>query len=136
MNETLWTLVFCALLFEAMTEACDPCTCRSTLDCTGRSADCEAKALTQVPTLPSDVCQLYLSRNKITTIKESDFNSLTNLKKLDLNHNSITSIDDNAFSNLTKLEKLFLDGNSINTIKNTAFIGLSNLKELLKEKLV
>ncbi|XP_062619970.1 asporin-like [Saccostrea cucullata] len=107
MNWTRWALVFCAFLFDSMIEACSPCTCKQSTKCSGQSADCRRKGLTEVPsTLPSDTCELDLRSNEITTIENTTFSSLTNLVYLTLHKNKITTIKNRTLTGLTNLVSL------------------------------
>ncbi|XP_062594205.1 biglycan-like [Saccostrea cucullata] len=107
MNWTLWALAFCAFLFDSMIEACTPCTCRRSVECSGQYADCRQESLTEVPsTLPIDTCFLNLYSNEFTTIENTTFSGLSNLEDLFLDGNRITTIEDNAFSGVTKLKTL------------------------------
>ena len=50
--------------------------------------------------------------------------SLTNLKELDLCYNKISTIEDKAFDVLVHLEKLNLGFNKLNSIKSIVDFGL------------
>ena len=64
-------------------------------------------------------------------LEPSDLSELTsNLKELSLAQNNISSLGANAFSRFTNLEQLSLWGNPITSLHGDAFDGLSSLKGL------
>ena len=70
---------------------------------------------------------LDLDNNAITSLHEDSFNGLTNLEDLNLRYNAITSLDEDIFDGLTNLEDLWLDYNAITSLDEDIFDGLTNL---------
>jgi Leucine-rich repeat (LRR) protein len=73
--------------------------------------------------------ELYLDSNTLTTIAPGSFDDLASLKLLDLNSNSLRRVE-GWFQNLYNLEALVINSNNINTIMPNAFSGLTNLRSL------
>ncbi|XP_062584986.1 leucine-rich repeat-containing protein 3B-like [Saccostrea cucullata] len=132
MNLVAWTLVFCVLMYEPVTEACpNTCVCGRTYICTGMTVDCTFRGFTEKPTyIPTDTCLLRLNSNKITTIQNNTFDGFQNLKILWLSSNRISIIQNNVFNGLPNLLELSLHSNKITTIQNNTFNGLQNLQQL------
>ncbi len=110
--------------------------------------------LTEVPEIPKEAKNVFLTSNKITHLKARAFSSLLQCSRLELWNNSISVIDEGAFTglgNLTylglqenqllkltqemfmplqKLEHLDVSFNNICTIEKGAFAGLYKLKKL------
>ena len=74
--------------------------------------------------------ELYLWCNQISTLDAIPFQGLTNLQRLNLEGNRITTLDANQFQGLTNLQRLDLEENQISTVDAHAFQGLTNLQEL------
>lgn len=64
-------------------------------------------------------------------IESHAFTSLTNLQELLLGQNSLSSIPVGLFLKLEKLKRLMLFSNNLATLDSNSFIGLKNLKHLL-----
>jgi Leucine-rich repeat (LRR) protein len=75
----------------------------------------------------SNILELYLSENKLTTIKQRTFNGLFNLQILHLNKNEIAEIEKNSFANLNQLKELKIVSNKIKKIKNEIFFRIESL---------
>ncbi|TRZ00082.1 hypothetical protein DNTS_004636 [Danionella cerebrum] len=103
--------------------------------------------LTQVPAgLPVSLLSLELASNRISHIREHDFQGLRNLLSLKIQgncqrcnnapfpcipcKNKSIDIHPRAFSDLGNLETLHLAGNSIMSIEPAWFANISNLREL------
>ncbi|XP_064084348.1 leucine-rich repeat-containing G-protein coupled receptor 5-like isoform X2 [Macrobrachium nipponense] len=76
---------------------------------------------------------LNLARNKISTLRGSDFNGLHNLLSLSLHQNDIATVDPASFAPLTQLQILDLTGNNLVEIPK-AILQCSTLKRILLEE--
>ncbi|XP_019641835.1 PREDICTED: insulin-like growth factor-binding protein complex acid labile subunit [Branchiostoma belcheri] len=76
--------------------------------------------------------ELYLTRNRLTTVRKDDFARLTKLKILWLYGNNITSegLDDGSFANLGNLVSLSLHDNLLTNFSTATFQGLPSLERL------
>uniref|UniRef100_H3BAI6 Toll like receptor 8 n=1 Tax=Latimeria chalumnae TaxID=7897 RepID=H3BAI6_LATCH len=100
--------------------------------------------ITRVPKmLPVSLRKLCLKANKIESVNQNDFETLTDLEALDLSENcprcfnapfpchtcekKSIQIHPNAFRNNTRLKKLFLASNSLTHIHSTWFANFSQL---------
>ncbi|KAJ6637071.1 Adhesion G protein-coupled receptor A3 [Pseudolycoriella hygida] len=83
-----------------------------------------------IDSIRSDIVNLDLSKNLISTIEPNDFVNFTSLKKLDLSDNSLRKIDASSFGEMLALEKLKLSYNLIVHIFQGAFDKLPMLKQL------
>ncbi|KAI8509718.1 hypothetical protein Bbelb_121460 [Branchiostoma belcheri] len=110
------------------------CSSSCSLDC-----DCSWRHLSSVPQdLPTDITQLDLGGNAITTLNQSDFLSLTagmfaglgNLGILWLHNNQLTSLPADIFVGIDNLWKLWLDRNWLTSLPVDIFVGIDNLEEL------
>ncbi len=79
----------------------------------------------------SNVVDLDLSRNLLTSVPSSIFEDVRNLRNLSLAHNPIQKIDASAFRHVTSLTKLDLSHCRIAVIATRAFEGIEFL-ELLR----
>jgi Leucine-rich repeat (LRR) protein len=77
---------------------------------------------------------LYLGRNKIKSIDEAAFSSLTELKWICLSGNEIEEIPHRIFRNNPKLEFIDLDKNKIKLLHPGLFAGLQCLSEIWLKK--
>ncbi|XP_078657025.1 uncharacterized protein LOC144903080 isoform X1 [Branchiostoma floridae x Branchiostoma belcheri] len=92
---------------------------------------CNRMDLTSVPQdLPTDITGLYLERNTITTLNQSDFSRYRSLRTLRLGSNQISTIHNNTFYSLTSLTGLDLNDNRLTTLPADIFEGLGNLQYL------
>ncbi len=80
--------------------------------------------------LLTNLQELWLGGNQISSIESGDFEGLTNLQGLSLSGNQITSIGRGDFEGLTNLQELWLGGNQISSIESGDFEGLTNLQGL------
>lgn len=78
----------------------------------------------------SNLQQLSLNNNQLTTVKESWFRGLDYLTYLDLNYNSISSIENGVFKNLPSLVDLRLSGNRLECLNLAAMSQLKDLKRI------
>ena len=93
--------------------------------------DCRSRNLTRVPRYTrSNVTELDLSRNNISTIGEDDFVNMTNLRILVLANSFITTLENHCFRNLIHLEQLALNDNDITWLESDVFVGLHSLRVL------
>ncbi|XP_052870711.1 chaoptin [Anopheles cruzii] len=75
--------------------------------------------------------ELYLDRNKITTVPVAAVKQLPTLKLISLRSNRIDSLEPDAFSFVNKLERIDLRNNRIRSLKSNAFANLASMKEIL-----
>ncbi|XP_078589303.1 uncharacterized protein LOC144869707 [Branchiostoma floridae x Branchiostoma japonicum] len=104
------------------------CSCSSSTSCR-----CDELGLTSIPqNLQPTITSLYLLRNEITSLSQSDFSRYRNLQTLDLdtNHISTISIDHQAFYYLTSLTLLDLRSNQLASLRADMFVKLGNLQKL------
>ena len=80
--------------------------------------------------LLTNVEELKLRHNLISSVEPGDFISLPNLRSLELSHNSITSVEQGDFQGLSNLETLRLSFNEISSIEPGDFTSMPNLREL------
>lgn len=64
----------------------------------------------------TNLLNLDLSHNKISTLNQEDFLPLAKLENVDLSHNSISEMDYEIFNSSTKLKSLHLEANPIRNI--------------------
>lgn len=74
--------------------------------------------------------ELLLSNNRLTSIRANTFGSLVNLEYLHLNENKMNEIALEAFAKMKNLKSLCLIKNQIHRIKARVFVDLENLKIL------
>ncbi|XP_019634346.1 PREDICTED: reticulon-4 receptor-like 2 [Branchiostoma belcheri] len=92
---------------------------------------CIRRGLTSVPQyLPTDITQLHLYGNAITTLSQSDFSRYRSLTSLFLPRNMISTIHNKTFHNLTSLTSLWLYNNQLTSLPADIFEGLGNLQRL------
>ncbi|XP_067907990.1 asporin isoform X2 [Heterodontus francisci] len=73
--------------------------------------------LTSVPkNLPSNLYELYLDHNKISSIELEDFRRYRDLYRLDLSHNQIKDIENGSLAYLTNLRQIHLENNKIKKV--------------------
>jgi Leucine-rich repeat (LRR) protein len=75
--------------------------------------------------------KLDLSANQIQRLDTNIFNSLSNLEELLLNSNQISSIEVLCFQDLKQLKQLDLSCNEIESLKKEMFLGLISLNNLV-----
>ncbi|XP_026156346.1 leucine-rich repeat and immunoglobulin-like domain-containing nogo receptor-interacting protein 1 [Mastacembelus armatus] len=103
------------------------CRCNTAL----LEVNCSDVQLSAVPIgLPQDAKLLNLTRNKIKTLVQQQFQSLTKLLHLDLSDNLLVIIEAEAFLGLQSLLTLHLARNHLKIITVGAFAGLTNLQIL------
>ncbi|XP_056008141.1 slit homolog 3 protein-like [Ostrea edulis] len=132
MRLTFWVSVVLSVLYSHGTDACpDKCRCSKSSFCNGTNVNCYDRGLSGVPTnIPTDICDLYLSGNKIATLQTGNFDKLTNLHTLSLWGNDIAILPNGIFDVLTNLQFLHLWKNKIATLLNGIFDALTKLKKL------
>ncbi|KAL1139948.1 hypothetical protein AAG570_006925 [Ranatra chinensis] len=74
--------------------------------------------------------KIFMSRCRIKHIEDRAFKGLTNLVELDLSDNSISTVPTETFYDYPSLMRLFLSGNPIKYIKPSSFQPLSFLTNL------
>ena len=75
--------------------------------------------------------QLNLWHNDLTTLSPNVFADLTNLRVLDLDDNDFADIPPDVFTGLTNLERLWLNDTRLTTLPSGIFTGLTNLESLV-----
>ncbi|XP_021365126.1 toll-like receptor 3 [Mizuhopecten yessoensis] len=91
---------------------CRPCS----ISDDGKTANCSNRHLTQIPKLSRHTEYLDLSGNNFTTLRNSSFEHLPQLKKLNLNRCHVDHIDEQVFAVLGNLQKLSISENRINIL--------------------
>ncbi|XP_038638277.1 biglycan-like [Scyliorhinus canicula] len=82
--------------------------------CHVRVLQCSDLGLKEVPAnIPTDTSLLDLQNNKITEIKEKDFQGLNRLYALYLVNNKISKVHPKAFLSMTSLQKMYLSKNAL-----------------------
>ena len=74
--------------------------------------------------------KLDVSRRRLTSLQENDFDGLSNLEELDLYSNSLNSLHEDIFDGLSSLETIWLSNNSLRSLSEDIFDGLSSLDTL------
>jgi Leucine-rich repeat (LRR) protein len=82
----------------------------------------------------SNILQLYLSENKLATIKQRTFNGLFRLQVIHLDKNEIETIENDSFLTESNILELFLSENKLKNIKQGVFNGLFKMEILHLEK--
>ena len=101
--------------------------CPSKCSCTAGSVDCTGAGLTSWPTsLPSNTTLLILSRNRISSIAESDLELYDSLTSLDLSENEIVGFGISSLR--SRLEVIDLSWNKLRELNFLPF--LPNLRVL------
>ena len=91
-------------------------------------ADFSNCQLENVPlTMPPSLTDFRLGNNHITSIKDDDFNNITQLNLLTLNDNNINFIEHRSFENLVHLKELWLSRNDMVYIPRGLPKGLMKL---------
>lgn len=89
-------------------------TCPFGCQCHIRVVQCSDLGLKEVPAdIPDDTRLLDLQNNKITQIKEKDFQNLHKLYALYLVNNKISKVHPKAFQKLPSIQKLYLSKNAL-----------------------
>ncbi|XP_019647585.1 PREDICTED: carboxypeptidase N subunit 2-like [Branchiostoma belcheri] len=95
--------------------------------------DCSSRVLNSVPQdLPTNITQLTLQSNYITTLSPFDFSRYSILTHLYLNSNQISTVNmyGGVFYSLSRLTRLWLSSNQLTILRADMFVGLDNLQEL------
>ncbi|KAI8489071.1 hypothetical protein Bbelb_332950 [Branchiostoma belcheri] len=112
------------LLKEAGPTAACSSSCPSNCNCGGRG-------LSSVPQdLPTNMFELRLSGNEITTLNQSDFSRYSSLYRIILTFNQISVINSGAFYNLSRLVELYLPYNQLTILRSDMFVGLDSLQRV------
>ena len=99
----------------------------------GRSLYCNGRGiagLVYINNLPSNLENLYLNNNNITSVQKETFANSRMLRKLYLNDNKILNFQSGTFSTLENLQVLDLSNNDINVFSDNTFSGLLSIVEL------
>ena len=78
----------------------------------------------------SRITYLRLQHKGITSLRQGDFDGMTNLTTIILDGNELTSLPDNMFAGLSSLSHLVLSNNQLSTITAGVLNGLSSLASL------
>ncbi|XP_052064964.1 toll-like receptor 4 [Mytilus californianus] len=110
------------------------CLCKDVPGSGNLIADCSDKDLLRIPRFPSNIQELYLRNNNISTIQDGIFEGNSLMTTLDLSFNNISQIRKNSFKGLTNLLSLNLSNNGLKyeniSFEYSAFHFLENLKKL------
>ena len=80
--------------------------CNISLSMKGMRCDCSSRDLTFIPTeCPRNTSELYLANNDLGVLGKETFTRYIQLSFLDISNSNITSIDQSAFNNLTQLKE-------------------------------
>ncbi|CAG2252692.1 unnamed protein product [Mytilus edulis] len=91
--------------------------------------DCSSRNLTFIPTeCPRNSSELYLANNELGILGKESFSKYTHLTYLDISYCNITSIDQSAFDNLTQLKELKFFNNPLKTFQSNVFAPLNELR--------
>ena len=133
------TLLLCCIMIlfarnEILSSAYCPCTWNSSTlaaDCTYKWLP-SSKRLTKVPPtdcVPATTRILVLTWNNIT-YRPGQFQTFTELRRLDLSRNRYFTPGNDSFSGLEQLEDLILDETDLRNFRHSLFTEQSNLKTL------
>nr|QWV53991.1 toll like receptor 2 [Clarias magur] len=121
-------LCICFSLTLTLTQTSERPTCN---DCDeDHFCNCRAKDLHGVPIVPDDVLYLDVSFNEIESITQRDLTCYTELRNLKLQKNKLSTIHKEAFHSQSKLEALDLSFNNLKNISSQWFSNLRSLKHL------
>ena len=137
-NEILLAIICALVLSQASNVAGNNLGFRySDLSCSlstdGRSLYCNGRGiagLVYINNLPSNLENLYLNNNNITSVQKETFANSRMLRKLYLNDNKILNFQSGTFSTLENLQVLDLSNNDINVFSDNTFSGLLSIVEL------
>ena len=79
----------------------------------------------------SEISQLYLTAQNISSLKSGDFDGLTSLTLLSIDVNPIESLPSDVFFGLTELYSLVLSSNELGSLPSDVFSGLTKLVYLV-----
>ncbi|XP_052083069.1 toll-like receptor 4 [Mytilus californianus] len=93
--------------------------------------DCSSRNLTFIPTeCPQNTSELYLANNYLNILGKETFSRYTHLTYLDIGNCNITSIEQSAFDDLTQLKDLIFFNNPMKTFQTNVFAPLNDLRVL------
>ena len=78
----------------------------------------------------SNLLHLQLHSNQLTTLPEGVFRGLENPTRIELQHNDLTNLPAGVFNGLSSLKILYLYSNQLSTLPTGIFRGLSSLPSL------
>ncbi len=78
----------------------------------------------------SNLLQLQLHSNHLTTLPEGVFRGLENVTRIELQHNDLTNLPAGVFDGLSSLQILYLYSNQLSTLPTGIFRELSSLPSL------
>ncbi|RVE59050.1 hypothetical protein OJAV_G00200440 [Oryzias javanicus] len=99
----------------------------TTLDISGNMIALNDTDRENLETFPS-LENLYLDRNKVTSVAAEYFSKLPNLRLLSLSGNNISSLNSDAFSGLKVLTELDLSHNQLTELPSKLTVSLNNLQ--------
>ncbi|XP_078670206.1 uncharacterized protein LOC144910705 [Branchiostoma floridae x Branchiostoma belcheri] len=76
----------------------------------------------------TELWELDVANNSLTTIRREDFARLTKLKHLRIHTNDITNLEDFSFENLANLKVLKIFGNRLTNVSAATFKGLVSVE--------
>ncbi|XP_035666411.1 leucine-rich repeat-containing protein 24-like [Branchiostoma floridae] len=104
--------------------------CPLECECNGPTVACSNSSLSTIPRgIPTNVTTLDLSNSRIA-LSGGIFSNFTNLLELNLGWNTISTIEQGSFQGLTNLRTLLLRGNMLRTLPQGVFADLRSLQVL------
>ena len=93
----------------------------------GGSITCDQVAGEQLAQIRGTLAIPDTLNNPVFSLKEGDFDCLTNLNRLNLDNNDLESLPVGIFDGLTKLKYLWISSNNLSSLDVDVFDGLTNL---------
>uniref|UniRef100_A0A8C1V8I2 Slit homolog 1 protein n=1 Tax=Cyprinus carpio TaxID=7962 RepID=A0A8C1V8I2_CYPCA len=107
-----------------------PVQCPSECTCLETVVRCSNKHLRILPKgIPRNVTELYLDGNQFSVVPK-ELSNFKNLQLVDLSNNKISSLTNSSFASMSQLTTLILSYNALRCIPTLAFGGLQSLRLL------
>ncbi|XP_078571559.1 uncharacterized protein LOC144859141 [Branchiostoma floridae x Branchiostoma japonicum] len=104
--------------------------CPLECECNGPTVACSNSSLSTIPSgIPANVTTLDLSNSRIA-LSSGIFSNFTDLLELNLGWNTLSTIEQGSFQGLTNLRTLLLHGNMLRTLPQGVFADLRSLQVL------
>ena len=96
--------------------------------CLGEAiVSCNHAKLDQIPKgIPTEISELYLGVNDITSKESQRLEHLKSLPRLDLSNNKVSALSPYVFVSLTRLATLIVSYTKLQCFQDDAFRGLKN----------